>query len=74
MEAREGGTDKESVWLDAVHGDVPDQFAEFSDEVKAAFPGFNVIDDVLSLSIACHIGPGALAIACSKKIPHNYNM
>ena len=69
-----GGTDKESVWLYAVHGNVPDQFAEFSEEVKAAFPGFNVIDDVLSLSIACHIGPGALAIACSKKIPHNYNM
>ena len=74
IETLYGGTDKESVWLYAVHGNVPDQFAEFSDEVKAAFPGFNVIDDVLSLSIACHIGPGALAIACSKKIPHNYNM
>ena len=64
-----GGTDKENVWLYAVHGNVPDQFAEFSQEVRAAFPGFNVQDDVLSLSIACHIGPGALAIACSKKIP-----
>ena len=50
-------------------GNVPDQFAEFSQEVRAAFPAFNVQDDVLSLSIACHIGPGALAIACSKKIP-----
>ena len=37
--------------------------------VKAAFPAFHVEEDVLSLSIACHIGPGALAIACSKKIP-----
>ena len=24
--------------------------------------------DPLSLSVSCHIGPGALAIACSKKI------
>ena len=64
-----GGTDRENVWLYAVHGNVPDQFAEFSQEVRAAFPGIKVQDDVLSLSIACHIGPGALAIACSKKIP-----
>ncbi|MBQ8987800.1 MAG: DegV family protein [Lachnospiraceae bacterium] len=64
-----GGTDRENVWLYAVHGNVPEAFAEFSQEVKAAFPAFHVEKDVLSLSIACHIGPGALAIACSKKIP-----
>ena len=69
IETLYGGTDKENVWLYAVHGNVPDQFAAFSQEVTAAFPGFGVQDDVLSLSIACHIGPGALAIACSKKIP-----
>ena len=69
IETLYGGTDKENVWLYAVHGNVPDQFAEFSQEVRAAFPGIRVQDDVLSLSIACHIGPGALAIACSKKIP-----
>ena len=69
IETLYGGTDKENVWLYAVHGNVPDQFAEFSQEVRAAFPAFNVQDDVLSLSIACHIGPGALAIACSRKIP-----
>ena len=69
IETLYGGTDKENVWLYAVHGNVPDQFAEFSQEVRAAFPAFKVQDDVLSLSIACHIGPGALAIACSKKIP-----
>ena len=64
-----GGTDRENVWLYAVHGNVPEAFAEFSQEVKAAFPAFHVEEDVLSLSIACHIGPGARAIACSKKIP-----
>lgn len=64
-----GGSDMENVWLYAVHGNVPDQFEEFAQEVKAAFPGIHVQEDVLSLSIACHIGPGALAIACSKKIP-----
>ena len=66
-----GGSDKENVWLYAVHGNIPEQFAEFAQEVRAAFPGIRVQEDVLSLSIACHIGPGALAIACSKKIPHS---
>ena len=27
------------------------------------------IKAVISLSVSCHIGPGALAVACSKKIP-----
>ena len=41
----------------------------FKTEVQAAFPGMEIIMDPLSLSVSCHIGPGALAIACSKKIP-----
>ena len=41
----------------------------FKTEVQAAFPGKEIIMDPLSLSVSCHIGPGALAIAGSKKIP-----
>ena len=40
----------------------------FKEEVQAAFPNNEIVMQPLSLSIACHIGPGALAIACSKKI------
>ena len=63
-----GGLEGDNVWLYAVHGNLPAQFEEFSAEVKAAFPGISVEEDVLSLSVSCHIGPGALAIACSRKI------
>ena len=42
---------------------------EFKKEVQAAFPGMEIVLNPLSLSVSCHIGPGALAIACSKKIP-----
>ena len=40
----------------------------FADEIKSAFPDieFNYIDP-LSLSVSCHIGPGALAVATSVK-------
>ena len=42
---------------------------EFKKEVQTAFPGSEIIMNPLSLSVSCHIGPGALAVACSKKIP-----
>ena len=42
---------------------------EFKKEVQTAFPGSKIIMNPLSLSVSCHIGPGALAVACSKKIP-----
>ncbi len=41
---------------------------EFMEEVKEAFPNHNIMLDPLSLSVACHIGPGAIALACAKKI------
>ena len=41
----------------------------FKQEVQEAFPGLEIHMDPLSLSVSCHIGPGALAVACSKKIP-----
>lgn len=41
----------------------------FKKEVQEAFPGMKIHMDPLSLSVSCHIGPGALAVACSKKTP-----
>ncbi len=41
----------------------------FKKEVQAAFPGMDIHMDPLSLSVSCHIGPGALAVACSRKLP-----
>lgn len=41
----------------------------FKREVREAFPNNDIVLDPLSLSVSCHIGPGALAVACSKKIP-----
>ena len=42
---------------------------DFKAQIEEAFPGQEVeLTDPLSLSVACHIGPGALAVACSRKI------
>ena len=37
-------------------------------ELEDRFPNFKVDMDPLSLSVACHIGPGALAVACAKRL------
>ena len=41
---------------------------EWKQEIEARFPGYEVDMDKLTLSIACHIGPGAVAIACTKAL------
>ena len=51
----------------AYSGDL-EQGEKWNEVVKKAFPGHDVFNDVLPMSICCHIGPGALGIACVKKI------
>lgn len=41
---------------------------EFKKEVQEMFPDYEIQMNPLSLSVACHIGYGALAVACSKKV------
>lgn len=41
----------------------------FKQELEQEFPGHTIdIVDPLSLSVSCHIGPGALAVAISKRV------
>ncbi len=41
----------------------------FKQELEQEFPGHSIdIIDPLSLSVSCHIGPGALAVAIAKKV------
>ena len=43
---------------------------EFKGQVQEEFPKAEItLTDPLSLSVACHIGPGSLALACAKKLP-----
>ena len=45
-----------------------DAAEKFKEEVQAEFPNHDIVMNPLSLSVACHIGPGAIAVAYSKKI------
>lgn len=41
---------------------------EWKQEIMERFPGFEIVEGPLSLSVACHIGPGAMAVTCMKKL------
>jgi len=58
----------EHMWLQLAYTYDANAAADFKSEVEAAFPGFSIAMDPLSLSVACHIGPGALAVGCTKKL------
>lgn len=68
MNNRFGGANKDNIWLMVAHSHNEAAAQAFREELLEEFPGFDVYMDPLSLSIACHIGPGSLAVACSKKI------
>lgn len=42
---------------------------DWLEELQEAFPGRDIHMDPLSLSVACHIGPGARAVTIQKKLP-----
>ena len=68
MEKRFGGINPDNIWLEVAHTQNEIEAEKFKEEILEEFPGFDIHIDPLSLSVSCHIGPGALAIACSKKI------
>lgn len=41
---------------------------EWKAEIMERFPGYEIVEGPLSLSVACHIGPGAMAVTCMKKV------
>lgn len=68
MEQRFGGADKDNILLGIAHTQNEEAALQFKEELLDEFPGFNIHMDPLSLSVSCHIGPGSLAVTCSKKI------
>ncbi len=69
METRFGGApDPEKHWLSMAYTCDREAGEAFRAEVQELFPGFEIHMDPLSLSVACHIGPGALAVTCSRKL------
>ena len=58
-----------NVHLAVAHTDNQEEADEFAKELRELFPATGeIVIAPLSLSVSCHIGPGSLAVACSKVI------
>lgn len=71
MEKNYGGIDpdKPNAWLGMAYTHNLSEAEEFKAEVQEAFPNYHIDMYPLSLSISCHIGPGALAVTCTGMLP-----
>ena len=67
INTRFGGA--ENVRLQIAYAHNEDAALQWKEEVQAEFPNHEIVMIPLSLSVACHIGPGALALACTKVLP-----
>ncbi len=47
-----------------------EEAAAWKKELEEKIPGYEIHMDRLSLSVSCHIGPGSMAVACSKKVEY----
>lgn len=60
----------EKINLDVIHSHNLEAAEEFRKEVPTTFPNIGEVNIFpLSLSVSCHIGPGSLALTCSKVHP-----
>ena len=58
--------------LAIAHTDNEEAALEFKKEVEERFPNADVYMAPLSLSIACHIGPGSLAVTATRKMEEEH--
>ncbi|WP_033154060.1 DegV family protein [Pseudobutyrivibrio ruminis] len=58
----------DDVVISIAHTQNQEAAEKFKEELEAEFPGKEIWIDPLSLSVSCHIGPGALACTVTKKL------
>lgn len=60
--------EKEDMVLGMAYTCSKEEAEEWKHEIQEHFPGYEIVEGPLSLSIACHIGAGSMAVTCMKKI------
>ena len=58
---------KEDIILGMAYTCSKEEAMEWKQEIMNRFPGYEFLEAPLSLSVSCHIGPGAMAVTCIKK-------
>lgn len=63
-----GSYDKDKLVFGVAHTKNYEKACELKEELLTIYPGATVDFQPLPLSIACHIGPGTLGVACTKRL------
>ena len=58
----------QDIHLAAAYTCTDEEAQEWKGELEARFPGYELRMDRLSLSVACHIGAGSMAVGCSRVV------
>lgn len=61
----------EDTWIAVAYTRDLEAATEWKEEVQKMFPNNDIVMNPLSLSVSCHIGPGAIAVTCTKKLSEN---
>lgn len=59
----------EDTWIAVAYTKDLEAAEEWKAEVQKLYPKNDIVMNPLSLSVSCHIGPGAIAVTCTKKLP-----
>ena len=59
--------DSGNMYIDIAHTQNREEAEKFREELNLLFPRHDIHIDPLSLSVSCHIGPGALAVTLSNE-------
>lgn len=59
--------DVENMYINVAHTQNQEGAEALKEQLLQIYPGKDILINPLSLSVSCHIGPGALAIAIAKK-------
>lgn len=62
----------EDTWIAVAYTKDLEAAEEWKAEVQKLYPNNEIVMNPLSLSVSCHIGPGAIAVTCTKKLPKDY--
>lgn len=68
LETRWDDKEGKKTHLEIAHTNCEEAALQLKEELLELFPDTDIHIDPLALSVACHIGPGALAIAAVKKL------
>lgn len=68
LETRFHDPEARSTWLEIAYTCSEEGALELKRALEESYPGAEICMAPLSLSVACHIGPGSLAVACSGRL------